>query len=671
MPPNARTILILLAVVCPAMPMRAQATNAVKPGDDFFAYANRAWLDTTAIPAGKPRWGARDEVANVMRARLARILDDAAAAPRGSTPRKVADFRASYMDRAAIERRGLAPLQSELAAIDAIHDKAALTRFLGRTMPADVDPLNTGVYRSSRVLGFAVQRSIHGEKTYDVFLVQGGLGLGDRDRYLGDDASARSLRAAYEKYIANMLALAHFDRPADRAAAVVALETALARSQATAAASANDRNADMRWTRADFAARAPGLDWSAFLDDAGLAKQEVFGVWQPGAVTGLAALVASEPVESWKDYLRFQVVDRHAAVLPHAFADEAASMHALKTGVLLAATPAADRAFDATQSALGEAVGRMYAERYFSAAQKTRVQGIVANVVDAFARRVDAVTWMSPATRRIALAKVRSLYVGIGYPERWQDYSDLTIDPTDPLGNLQRIEARERRRALARVGQPVDMHEWWIPAHTPGAILVFQQNVYEFAAALLQPPKYDSASSDAAAYGAIGAIIGHDVSHFVDLLGADYDTTFAIRHWWTADDHAAFEARAEPLVAQFSAYQPFPDLAVNGKLTRSENIADLAGLDAAFDAYRRSLGARAADKDHVRQGDREFFIAFAQAWRTKISEPAMRAQLASNDHAPEMIRVSTVRNLDAWYEAFDVRPGQRLYLEPKARVHVW
>ena len=651
--------------------LESSVDTSIRPGDDFFAYANGAWLTATTIPAGKERWGARDDINELTRPRIAKLIDDANAAPQGSTARKVADFRAAYMNEAAIEAKGLAPITRTLDGIGRIEDVAALTRFIGRTMPADVDPLNIGIYRSSHVLGFAVQRSIHGEQTYDAFLVQGGLGLGERDQYLGTDARLQSLRTTYQMYIARLLALAGFDRSTDRAAQVMALETALAHTHATSAVSANDRNADIRWTRADFARQAPGMEWSAFFDAAGLGKQAVFGVWQPSAVTGLAALIASQPIEAWKDYLRFQAIDRYTDVLPHAMAEQAAALHGVATSGPPGQASRAQRALDATQSAMSEAIGRMYAERHFSAEQKARVQRIVANVVGAFARRVAAVTWMSPASKAIALAKVKSLYIGMGYPDRWQEYADLTIDPADPVGNLRRVEARNTRRALARIGQPVDMKEWWIPAQSVGAVLIFQQNAYEFSAGLLQAPKYDPNASDAAAYGAIGAIIGHDASHFVDLLGADYDTSFAIRHWWTAGDLAGFKARTEPLVNQFNGYHPYPDLGVNGTLTESENVADLAGLEAAFDAYRHSLGTKASDKAYVRRNDREFFIAFAQSWRSKIGEHAMRAQLATNDHAPEMFRVSTVRNLDAWYDAFGVVPGQRLYVEPVARVHIW
>jgi putative endopeptidase len=298
------------------------------------------------------------------------------------------------------------------------------------------------------------------------------------------------------------------------------------------------------------------------------------------------------------------------------------------------------------------------------------VQAIVANVKAAFVRRVEASTWMSPATRTIALAKLKKLYVGIGYPDEWQDYSDLRVDPHDPVGNFQRVSDRNYRRATARLGHRIDTPEWFIAPQMAGAILIFQQHTYDFTAALLQAPKFDPTASDAATYGAIGAIIGHDVTHFVDVLGAEYDTDGRWRRWWTPEDSARFQTLAEPLVNQFSSYRPFPDLGVDGKLTLTENIADLGGLAAAFDAYRHTLGGKAADKAYVRQHDREFFISFAQSWRARIGDGAMRKQLAS-DHAPENYRVSTVRNFDAWYDAFDVLPGQRLYVEPKARVRIW
>jgi putative endopeptidase len=659
----------------PVPPAAAQAADGRRPspGDDFFAYANGGWLDATALPAGKERWGARDELVEQARRRIAALLDAAGAAPAGSDARKVADFRAAYLNEAAIEARRLASLKPLLDRVEKVSDKADLTRLLARGMRADVDLMGFGIYKSASVLGLSVEQSIHGERTNVAFLVQGGLGLPDREDYLSTDPGKKALRERYRETIRKMLTLAGFSRGDERASAVLALETSIAQSHATREASANDRNADNVWTRADFVRRAPGMDWTVFFDAAGLARQGEFGVWQPTAVTGLAAQVASQPLEAWKDYLRFHVIHDFADVLPRAFADEALALHAA-TGA--GPQPSrAERALAATQSAMSDALGRMYAERYFPAEQKARVERISDNVRAALIKRVEAATWMSPATKASALEKLKTLYVGIGYPDQWQDYSsltrDLTVDPADPLGNLRRVADRAYHNAVARLGQPVNLKYWYIAPQTVGALLVFQQNAYVMSAALLEPPKYDHTSSDAAAYGSVGALIGHDLTHYIDVLGADYDTEHRMRHWWTAEDMQHFQALTQPLADQFSAYQPLPGLSINGKLTLTENIADLGGLAAAFDAYRKTLGSRVTDTDYVREQDREFFIAYAQTQRRRISEGAMRKQVASSDHAPEDYRADTVRNLDAWYDAFDVRPGQRLYLQPAARVRVW
>jgi len=641
---------------------------SIAPGDDFFAYANGSWLKTATIPPGKERWGTRDELEGLARRRVVALIDAAAAAPAGSTARKVADFHAAYLNEAAIEAKGLAPLKPMLDPIDKASDKTALTRLLGRSVRADADPEGFGIYQSASVLGLAVQQSIHGEKNNVAFLVQGGLGLPDRDDYLNADPAKEALRKTYRGYIVKMLTLAGFDHADERASAVLALETAMAQSQATREASGNDRNADNVWTRSDFSQRAPGIDWTAFFDAAGLAKQGEFVAWQPAAVTGLAALVASQPVETWKDYLRFHAIHDFADVLPRAFAEEALAMRAAIAGPQ---PSRADRAIAATQTAMKDALGRMYAKRYFPAAQKARIEKISDNVRAALIKRMEGSTWMSPATKASTLTKLKTVYVGIGYPDQWESFSSLTIDPKDPLGNLQRVSDRAFHNAVARLGQPVDLKYWYSAPQTVAALLVFQQNSYVMDAALLEPPKYDQASSDAAAYGSVGALIGHDLTHYIDVLGADYDTEHRMRHWWTAEDMTRFQVAAQPLVDQFSAYQPLPGLSINGKLTLTENIADLRGLEAALDAFHKTLGSRVKDKEYLRKQDREFFIAYAQTQRRKISESANRKQIATNDHAPEDYRAATVRNLDAWHDAFDVRPGQRLYLEPSARVRVW
>lgn len=659
----------------PAEPRPAGSPEAgvdahLRPGDDFFAWANGAWLATTAIPAGKERVSARSEIDDRTRRQIDALFADADTALAGSIARHVVDFRAACLNEAAIEGRGTAPLAPRLAQIASVEDRPALVRLLGASMRADVDPLNWGVYDSSHLLGLAVEMGNSGEPQYVAFLLQGGLGLPDRESYFSNDEGMQALRVRYREYIGRLLALAGFAREPDattRAAAVLALETEIARTHATAAESANDRNAANLWTRDDFSRQAPGIDWPAYFAASGLAGEQNFVVWQPAAVVGAAQLVASQPLAVWRDYLRFHELDRHAERLPKAFAEAARAMR----GEASAGT-AAERAQAATLAALSEEVGRLYTERYFPQESKARVERIVADVVAAFRRRLEAVTWMSPASRTIALAKLDRLEFEVGYPEARLDVDPLAVDPNDAVGNFERVADRAYRRALARLGRPVDRSDWWIAPHKVGAVLLFQQNAYNFPAALLQAPKFDPAAPDAANFGAIGAIVGHEVSHFVDTLGAEYDATGANRRWWTAADTAGYAAATAPLVEQFSAYRPFPDLAVDGTKTLSENLADLGGLNAAFDAYRHTLGKRAADPELVRRLDREFFLGFARAWRSKIAPEAMRKQVASNDtHAPESYRIATVRNLDAWYAAFDVRPGDRLYLAPEQRVRIW
>jgi putative endopeptidase len=671
-----------LAVFCvppAAMGGETGVDQDLRPGDDFFAWANGAWLaDDADSPGQRARRPPAPRSPSGPAGQIARLLEDANTAPAGSLARRVADFRTACLDEAEVERRGLEVLAPRLAAIAEVADRAALSRLLGARMRADVDPLNRGVYDSASLLGLAVEMGNNGEPNYLAFLLQGGLGLSDRDLYLGDEAPLLALRSRYQEYIGRLLALAGFEHePAasTRAAAVLALETAIARSHATRAESANDRNAGHLWTRADFTRRAPGVDWPAFLAAAGLSSQPDFVVWQPSAIVGAATLVATQPLAAWQDYLRFHELHRHADLLPKALAEAALAMRTATveaTGGEFRQISRAERAQATTLLVLGDEVGRLYTERYFPPASKTRVEAIVGDVVAAFRRRLAAATWMTPASRTIALRKLERLYFGVGYPDRRGAGAELAVDPADAIGNLERVAARDYRNALARLGSPVDRTRWAMTPQTAGAVLLFQQNAYNFPAALLQAPKFDPTASDAENYGSIGAIVGHEVSHFVDTLGAEYDSDGANRRWWTPADVAGYRAATTPLVEQYSAYRPFPDLAVDAERTLTENLADLGGLVAAFDAYRSSLGESAADPALVRRLDREFFIGFARSWRSKVHPEALRQQMTgAGPHAPDAYRIASVRNLDAWYEAFDVRPGDRLYLPPERRVRIW
>jgi len=640
----------------------------IAPGDDFDAYANGAWLAATRIPEGRARWGVRDEIAATATAQLEATLDEAFARPTTPDRQRVAAFRAAYLDIAAIDARGLAPMKPSLARIAALRDRASLVRYLGADARNDVDPLNWGVYSSGRVFGVAVERGIHGERLPHAYVLQGGLGLPDRDDYLDASETRQELRRVYRDYIGRVLALAGFDRARDRADAAMALETGLARCHLTAAQSTDEHHADHLWTHEGFFEHAPGIDWHAFFAAAGLGRQREIVAWQPEAIACEASLVATRPLAAWKDYLRFHALDRHAEVLPQGFVDARAS---LRRALDPSATPVSreQRARHAIEQALPQTVARLYVEHWFPAGHKARVQRLVERVRIAFARRIDAVRWMDPATKATALAKLRVIRFEVGYPDRWTD-PPLVFDPHDAFANQDLVADRGYRDALARLDRPIVEGEWAIAAFRPVAVYLPLESGYNFAAALLQSPKFDASASDATNCGAIGAVIGHELSHYVDTLGADYDANGAMSPWWSPATKTAFVAAAEPLVAQYARYRALPDTAVDGGASSSENIADLGGLAAAFDAYREARGAPATDREDLLRSDREFFIAYARAMRAKSGEDALRRQAAS-DHAPERFRIATVRNLDAWYDAFDVKPGQALYLAPDERVTIW
>jgi predicted metalloendopeptidase len=403
----------------------------------------------------------------------------------------------------------------------------------------------------------------------------------------------------------------------------------------------------------------------------GTGRPKLFAIWQPSAVTGISALVASEPLETWKDYLTFHALEHSAAVLPRAFGAERFAFH----GTVLAGIPQRrdrwKRAVDATSTALGDAVGQLYVEKYFPPASKARVEAMVRNIMAAFGRRIDALDWMAPATRARAKEKLAVLEVGVGYPDKWIDYAGLDIVRGDAFGNDRRAEQFELQRNLRKLGQPVDRKEWVMTPQTVNAVNLPVMNAMNFPAAMLQPPYFDPSRPVAMDYGAIGAVIGHEISHSFDDSGALFDAAGRFRNWWTDEDKAHFDASSAQLVKQYDAYRPFPDLAVNGKLTLGENIADVAGLAAAYDAYKMSLGGQPAPVVADLSGDQQFFLSFAQSWRLKMREPALRQQILQDGHAPDEYRADTVRNLDAWYGAFDVRPGEALYLDPKDRVRVW
>ena len=645
---------------------------AVAPGDDFFRYANGRWLSAATIPADRSSWGPDEVLAELTAERIAGLIQEAAASAQpGSEARKIGDYYASLLDEAAIERLGLKPLEADLRRIDAIGDRAQLARALGETLRADVDILNYTQLHTDNLFGLWVAQDLDDPAHYSPFLVQGGLGMPDRDYYLDPAAKMARMRALYQAHIATVLRQAGVPDARAKAVRIFALERSIARAHWSRAQSEEVLRGNNHWLRADFPRRAPGLDWDAYFAAAELAAQGKFVVWQPGAVAGVAALTAQVPLATWRDYLRFHLIERNSAYLPQAFVAEHFAFHERILQGTPQLKPRWQRAIDETNDALGEAVGKLYVAHYFPPAEKARAEAMVHNLVAAFAARIDRLAWMSPATRAQAQAKLASLRVGVGYPDHWRDYSGLQVERGDACGNAARAQLFEYRRNLAKLGRPVDRSEWVMNPQLVNAVNLPAMNALNFPAAVLQPPYFDPGRDPVMDYGAIGATIGHEISHSFDDQGALFDANGRLNNWWTSEDLAHFRAAGDRLAAQFDAYRPFPDVSVHGRQTLSENIADVAGLAVAFDAWRASLHGASAPIVSGFSGEQLFFLSFAQSWREKIRDQALRGEIVTDGHAPSEYRVDTVRNLDAWYQAFGVRPGAKLYLAPEDRVPVW
>jgi len=643
------------------------------PGNDFFRYANGAWLKATEIPADRASYGSSEILADLNTQRVRDLLQQAAAHPSaaGSEAQQVADYYASFMDEATIESKGLQPLQAALTRIDAIFNRAQLSAALGATLRADVDVLNNTNLYTGHLFGLWVSQDLNDPSRYSPFLLQGGLSMPDREYYLSAAPPMAAIREQHRAHIAAVLALAGLKDAAARAAKIAELETHMAQVHWTRAASEQIEAGNNHWRRAQFDATAPGLDWQRFFAAAGLGSQNDFVVWQPGALIGLSKLTASEALEVWKDYLRFHALEDAATYLPKRFVDENFAFH----GRVLYGTPQLrprwKLAVSAADGALGDAVGKLYVQHYFSPAEKARAETMVRNLLTAFAARIDRLEWMAPQTKAIAKEKLAALKIGVGYPDHWRSYAGMKVVRGDALGNFQRAQLFEYRRNLAKLGKPVDRSEWVMNVQLVNAVNLPAMNAINFPAAILQPPYFDPNQPLVMDYGAIGATIGHEISHSFDDQGALFDAHGRLNNWWQPDDFAHFRASGARLAAQFDGYKPFADLAVNGKQTLSENIADVAGLNAAYDAYRLATQGREAASAAGFDSDQLFFLSFGQGWREKLREPALRHEIITDGHAPAQYRAETVRNLDAWYSAFQVEPGQALFLAPEDRVRVW
>ncbi|MEI6642190.1 MAG: M13 family metallopeptidase [Novosphingobium sp.] len=651
----------------------AKMDSSVIPGDAFYDYANGAWQKSAEIPADRTSIGASYDASLETERRQQALIADLMAAPQtpGSEASKIRAYYQAYLDTAKIDAAGLAPLQGDFARYAAIKSKSALIVVLGEQTESDLDLFNdNNDMATENLFGLFITKALKSNQVVP-YVFQGGLGLPDREYYLSDNAKLVAQRAAYKVYIGQLLAAAGIDQPEARAERIFALETKIAKAHLPKADTADFTTGGTLWTRADFAKKAPGIDWNAYFAAARMPRQKVFDAYSPAAITGLAALVASEPLQAWKDWLVFHRINAQTDVLPGKFDALHFAFYGTQLSGVTEQRPREKRAIGAINTDLGFAFGHIYVAKYFPASSKALIEDMAVHIKRAFAKRIEALDWMAPATKRQALAKLETTTVTVGYPNRWPSYAMVRTAPGTAYANRMAAVRGQTLRQLAKLGKPQDPAEWWMVPQVFNAVNLPVQNAINLPAGILQPPSFDAAADAAYNYGAIGAIIGHEVSHSFDSSGAMVDAKGILRNWWTPSDLAHYNGQSQALVEQYNAYAPYPDLHLNGKLELGENGADVAGLAAAWDAYRESLGGRELPVIAGLTGDQRFFLAFAQSWRSKTREAAERRQIISNAHAPSQYRALTVRNLDSWYKAFGVQPGQMLFLSPEQRVKLW
>ncbi|MGZ8363945.1 MAG: M13 family metallopeptidase [Caulobacteraceae bacterium] len=630
----------------------------VKPGDSFFDYANGAWYAKTEIPADQGSASPSYDLYNMSQAQLRAIIEDSARNPSTPNAQKIGDLYKAFMDEARIEQLGDAPLQADLARIKAVKTKSGMAALMGAT--------HAGF--GSSIFGGYVDADPKASKRYAVSFGQGGLGLPDRDYYLVE--SFKPKKDAYRAYVGRALAMAGWPNPEAAADQVLAFETRLAE---VSWARADRRERDKTYNPvkvADLAAFAPGIDWTAFLRGADLAGVDQVILRENTAFPKIAAIYAETPLETVKAWQAFHTIDQASPYLPRRYVDSRFDFRGKALQGLQENRPRWKRAVVTVEGALGEVVGQEYVARYFPPESKAKMEALIGNLKDAMGDRIRNVTWMSPATKAQALEKLAKMRVRVGYPNYWRNYDGLKIVAGDLYGDIHRSNAFDWAYSVGKLKEPVNQEEWYITPQTINAYSDPSRNVIVFPAAYLQPPHFDPKADPAVNYGAIGGVIGHEIGHAFDDQGRKYDANGELRDWWTKEDAERYQAATVKLAAQYDAYE-IGGLHVNGKLTMGENIGDLTGLTLALEAYHKSLDGKPAPVIDGMTGDQRVFLGWAQVWRGKQREDAVKQQIASDPHSPDRFRANAPRNLDAWYAAFDVKPGDKLYVAPEDRVRIW
>ena len=640
---------------------------AARAQDDFYRHVNGLWLQKTEIPADKSRWGAFSELQENTLPQLRGIIDAASkdpAATQGSDTQKIGDMYASFMDQATRDRLGRAPLAGDFARIDSMHDKKQIAGVIayfnqiGATAPIDFD----------------ITQDSKDATKYVAEIGQGGLGLPDRDYYLkDDDAKLKDARLKYQALIEDMLAKGGDKQAAANARDILALETAIAKIQWTKVENRDPVKTYNRIELAKLVALTPGYDWKTYQRATGIDGRVTYLVAnQPSYFNGLAKVIESTPLPVWKAYFKWQLLNRYAPYLAQADVDRRFAFY----GTVLRGVPQNEvtwkRGVRLVEGGAGEILGKLYVEKYFPPENKARMEKLVANLMVAYRQSIDTLDWMSPDTKKEAQKKLSTFAPKIGYPNKWRDYSKLTVEKKDLVGNVRRATTFEYQRQLAKLGKPLDRTEWGMTPQTINAYYNPQLNEIVFPAAILQPPFFNATADDAVNYGGIGAVIGHEISHGFDDQGSQFDELGNLRDWWTKDDHQKFAVKTKALVAQYAAYSPLPGYFVNGELTLGENIADNSGLAIAYKAYRLSLGGKEAPVIDGLTGDQRFYLGWAQVWRGKSRDAQVIVQIKSDPHSPEQFRGNgTLKNQPGFYSAFGVKEGDKMYLKPEERVLIW
>lgn len=635
----------------------------VKPGDDFFRHGGGTWMRTNQIPNDRTRWGVFDQLRAKSEEDVKAIILELSGKtnPAGSVEQKIADFYNSFMDTAAIDAKGMAPLASELALIAAAQTHDDIATIFGRPDLPTPSPI-----------GWNVGLDSGNPDRYLVNIGHGGLGLPERDYYLKDDARMAELRTKYPQHIARMLTLAGISDGAAKAARIMALETEIAQRHWPIEERRDAVKTYNLKTRAGLDEMAPDFPWAKALAASGFNDIGECVVAELSAMAPLATLFKNTPVDTWKEYLTYHLISNSAGLLPKTIDDERFDFFGKTLNGQREQRARWKRATGAIDGALGEAIGQVYVRRHFSANAKRMMVTLVENLRRAFSARINALTWMSAETKVVAQRKLRTFNPKIGYPDKWLDYSALEIRAGDALGNARRSQIFQTNRDRARLGTKTDKGEWFMTPQTVNAYYNPIFNEIVFPAAILQPPFFDEFADAAVNYGAIGAVIGHEMGHGFDDQGAKYDENGVLREWWKESDVTAFSALGDKMVAQYGEFSPLQGVKLNGRLTLGENIGDHCGVIMGLAAYNLSLGRRRAPVLEGYSGTQRFFMSWAQVWRALIRDEAMRNQVQADPHSPAEYRVNgTVQNIDAWYTAFNVMPGDKLYLAPANRVKVW